>query len=158
MIHRKFHSDEVDEDYYVPVDIVNPGDELHVTDSQPSRMRGYGGSILKFEMEDGSVESVPGPWHTNSKAFFKHTGINIGELHLTRITIWDGKDCIYQEKEPVLGAFYRGERIAQQLAVIRNRSITVRSESSSGGSEKVCYPDGRYIHPLSKRANDIVPS
>ena len=156
MIHRKIHAEDVNEDYYVPVDILNVADELHVTDSSnTSHMKGYDGSTLAFKMEDGTVEHVTGPWHTNSRGFINHTGINISELHLTKITLWQDDEIIYEEKAPVLGPYYRGDRIARQLAIIRNKEIKVKSESSGGSSTKTCYPDGRFTHPLSKRKNDV---
>lgn len=157
MKHRRIVSKR-GEIYYAPIDIVNPADELHVTDnsSHGSRMQGYGGNTLKFELDDGTVDEVKGPWHTNSIGFFENTGINVGELHLTKVTLWDDGDGtpIYQEKEPVLGHYYRGERIAQQLATLRNKPIGFKSESSGGSTQKVCQPNGVYQHPLSMREAD----
>jgi hypothetical protein len=76
--HRKIEG-RSGEDWYVDVDELNAASHLHQTDKKPKgpgSFRGYGGSTLKFEMEDGTVKEVVGPWHSNSTAFFKDTGIS----------------------------------------------------------------------------------
>jgi hypothetical protein len=159
MKHRRFNSKDGGEMYYVPIDVVNPADELHVTDSDPGHMKGYGGHVLKFELDDGTVDEVKGPWHTNSIGFFRDTGINIGELHLTQVTLWDetNRDSIaepiYQETQKVLGPFYRGQRAAHQLANLRNKLIGYEIITNGGSHSGTAYPDSKQ-HPLSMRKED----
>lgn len=150
------------EDYIVKTTVINPAGHIHVTDKNPSgpqAFRGYGGSMLRFELEDGTVREVKGPWHTNSAAFLAETGILITDLHLTRLTIRDndhnGK-ILYEEKEPVLGPFMRGERIVQQLANLLERPLYCERESEGGSSKHTCFPDKK-PHTMAMRGrNDEV--
>ena len=158
MKHRKIASKDTEQDYYVPVDIVNVADHIHVTDPKPGAMRGYAGRAMAFDMDDGmTVDYVKGPWHTNSHSFMKHTNMNVGELHLTQIELRDGEtgEELYAEEKPVLGHYYRGTRIARQLAIVRNKPIEVFVRSNGGTSSHTEYPDRPELyHPLSKRKSD----
>lgn len=139
------------------------GDSIHVTDPEPvGGMRGYGGSTLEFPLEDGTVDEVKGPWHTNSEAFFSATGLNISDLHYTCVTIGTergeglmevGGEIIYQDPGWVLGPFMRGERIAHQLADVHNRRLYVVRESQVGGSAGFVEPNTT-PHPMARRKGD----
>jgi hypothetical protein len=167
---RKIESLDGTRTYYLPIEgvnaadhfryVVNCADGVHVTDPNPSGpFRGYGGSTLEFPLDDGTIDKVKGPWHTNSEAFFKETGINISDLHLTQVTIGTesgkgfmevGGDVLYRENEPVLGPFMRGERIAQQLADVLDISVYCVRESAGGGSAGWHKP-GQKLHPMAER-------
>jgi hypothetical protein len=147
-IHRKIEGKKGT--WLVPVNIINPADWVHV-DTHDPKSRGYGGGMLEFELEDGTTYAVKGPWH--SSGVFDDTGVLIADLHLTRLTIRendkDGK-ILYEEKEPVLGPFMRGERIGQQLANIMNKELYIIRESEGGGSMHTAYP-GKMPHVMAIR-------
>lgn len=182
LIHRKFEADN-GHTYLIPVNIVNAADEVHVNTHDPNS-RGYGGSVFHFETTEGT-ETVKGPWHGSSP----YRVCNVTELHYTKVTLvaraeyvdyndWvdhvrehgGDKDCVvcrfrmigeilYDEKEWVLGTFYRGDRIAQQLADLRKEPIFVNVESMGGGHSHEAKPGGE-LHPLAHRSgrnrhNDI---
>lgn len=54
----------------------NPRNELYVSSSEGD-IGGYGGGTLKFQLEDGSIISLRGPWHSNPTAFTRDTGIEL---------------------------------------------------------------------------------
>jgi hypothetical protein len=176
-IHRRFETDRGT--YYVPVDICNSADWLHV-DTHDPRSDGYGGSTLNFKLLDGLIDPVKGPWHTNSTAFRHDTGIDIEDLHETRVVLYktrqvtkttrrhermdDGRlvwgnwpteitekvePPIYEEKDFVLSDFYRGERIAHAIAALREEPIYVESYSRGGSSEHTVFPGKTKMHPLA---------
>jgi hypothetical protein len=130
---------------------------IHVNDNEPTGpFRGYGGSILQFEMEDGSIYEIKGPWHTNADALFKDTGLLITDLHMTRVVIRDGypdSKVIYEEEKPVLGPFMRGERIAHQLADLMERRLFVSSYSEGGSSSHTVHPHTE-PHVMAIRGKD----
>ena len=70
--------------WYIPEDIDNKGDHIHV--STPNK-NGYAGSTLQFTMNDGSVDKVVGPWHSNSESLLRNTGIDLKDTHYTRFII-----------------------------------------------------------------------
>ena len=165
MIHRRIISTRRNVEYYVPVDHVNVGDHLHVTDPSPGLMKGYGGHPFKFDMNDGTNEVVIGPWHTNSLGLLKDTDLQVGELHFTQVTLKENDHegaLIYDEKEMVLGSFHRGQRIAQQLADIRDKPIYVHVETNEGSHSHTAFPKGhehyneKYngLHPIAQRKGD----
>lgn len=41
------------------------------------RVMGYGGDTLPFQLEDGSIISLTGPWHSNPNAFTRDTGVEL---------------------------------------------------------------------------------
>lgn len=49
--------------------------EIYV--SSNGKDMGYGGDTLQFQLEDGSVISLKGPWHSNPNAFTRDTGIEL---------------------------------------------------------------------------------
>lgn len=147
--------------YLVQVDTINPADMIHV-DTHDLSSRGYGGSELRFELEDGSIYTVKGPWHGNSDSLRMRTGLDISYLHETKVSIFEYDEevrtfskyvrrddgtmvwtevteprptpgsVIYEEQYYVLGEFKRGERIAQALADVREQPVYVICDSRSG--------------------------
>jgi hypothetical protein len=69
-----------------PVDVPNPADHIHVTNSSnwDEAGEGYGGSTLTFVLEDGELFKLRGGWHSNSSSFFSATGVDIRDKHYTR--------------------------------------------------------------------------
>jgi len=50
--------------------------EIYVDTGDPES-QGFGGAICMFTLEDGTKEQVKGPWHSNSEALFKDTGLDL---------------------------------------------------------------------------------
>jgi hypothetical protein len=129
----------------------NEADNVYVEGGPNSD--GFAGSILSFTLESGEVISLKGPWHTNADSLFNDTGIDIRDKHLTFVVIGLDrthtdrgyrtviKDVIYKDKEPTIGAYYRGTKIAMQLAKELNRPVMCYSKSENGSSSGLVYPD-----------------
>lgn len=160
--------------YYLPVtEFVNAADNVLVDVRDPTS-RGFGGSVFEIKTVD-SVDEVKGPWHGTCP----FEVCNVTELHLTKVIIlanaehipyvdWPGivekygkdgvefslrmtGDVLYEEKEPVLGTFYRGDRIAQQLADLRQEVIYAHIETDGGSHGHECKP-GDKLHPRAHRS------
>lgn len=140
-----------------PVNVPNPGDFIHVWNPAENRNRpsfqGYGGSTLTFELEDGTMFKCIGPWHSNSEALERSTGINLRDKHMTFVVISHErtsekgtyrsvmKDVIYMDTEPTIGAFERGKEMAQTLANELDKEVYLYSKSSGGSSNGPVYPE-----------------
>lgn len=128
--------------WYIPANQENVGDNVYVDTHNP-KSDGFGGATLPFRLEDGTVDRVKGPWHSNSEAFSYDTGINITKTHLTFVVIsrkrdqdehWNTvmKDVLYIDKEPTLGDFDRWKEIAQRFK--DEPQLYYYSESRGGSS------------------------
>lgn len=178
MIFRKIEVEGKTRTYYLMVSRPNIADSIYVDPHDPNS-RGFGGSLLQFTLEDGTVDEVKGPWHTGANALLNDTGMDIRDLHATQVTIWstkpgiwrgkgyetvDGKlvwtdvereifekdEILYHEEVPALGIFMRGERIAHAYAKATGKTVYLRSESSGGSSEHQVGPDSK-MHPMAER-------
>lgn len=156
--------------YYVPTETVNAADNVQVDTHNPDS-RGYGGTTFEIKTTEG-VDHVKGPWHGT----VPYEVCDVTELHFTQVTLianaksisWDERakcdrdstefkflvsgDVLYDEKEKVLGTFYRGDRIAQQLADLRQEAIFVHVETNGGSHSHTCNP-GDTLHPNARRTN-----
>ena len=104
----------------------NPADNIYVYN--PKNTSGFGGSVMEFTLEDGSIEKVEGPWHSNSDALFDDTGMDVRDMYLTKVILglsgikyqgghaYKMQDVIYQEDDYKLGKYKRGEELAQKKA------------------------------------------
>lgn len=50
--------------------------EIYVSTNEGDT-EGYSGGTLQFQLEDGSIMSLKGPWHSNPNAFTRDTGIEL---------------------------------------------------------------------------------
>jgi hypothetical protein len=103
--------------WYIPK-TSTPATSLHVDTHNP-HSEGYAGSFLSFEMEDGTVDKVKGPWHSNSDALYDDTGVDVRNTYPTRVILarnrvfGDGglratfQDVFYLEETPILGRYNR---------------------------------------------------
>ncbi len=112
--------------------------------------RGFGGSTLSFTLEDGSVEKIQGPWHSNSEALYHDTGVDIRNRHLTYVIIAKNREfsngttlvgILYKDEKPMEGDFHRGTIMAMGMAKKLGRPVVCYSESLGGSSEGFVYPD-----------------
>ena len=176
-VYRKFTVTRFDQeqDYYVPVGLLNPADEV-LCDTHNPNSNGFGGRVFQLETIDGEVHEVKGPWHTSAP----YDAVNITELHLTKVTIiahsrhiqykdWDKYpdpatpefqykvtgEVLYHEKEWVLGSYNRGDRIAYQLANLQNRELFLGVQSQGGGHSMVISPDDKPHYGVERQENKV---
>lgn len=133
--------------WYYPVDVDNPGDHIYVDDGSH---KGHGGSMVYLPLEDGTEEAVRGPWHSNSRALFELAGVDLREQHRTVVVIGTGFDAQRQHVVGVLycdppqgqvGAFDRGNKLAQQYANERGEVVAYAVGSMGGSSSALRYPE-----------------
>ena len=146
-----------------PVNVPNPGDHIHVwtppkNPGQPEfrgfpRHRGYGGSTLKFTLEDGSVLECDGPWHSNGEALKKSTGIDLTDKHVSFVVVSREigqtkatlrtimKDVLYSDTKPHIGKFNRGDEIAKLFVNQIGDKVYLYSKTDGGSSNGSVRPD-----------------
>lgn len=120
------------------------GDGVHVHRLDDKDSDGYGGRTLEFLLTDGTIYKAAGPWHSNTEALYKDTGIDLRDKHRTFVVIsldrdFDGydtimKDILHIDKEPTIGKFERGKEIARYHADRLNRPVHRYSQSRGGSS------------------------
>ncbi len=147
---------DADTTYLIRTDGVNAADSVH-TDIHDHHSRGYGGATFRYRLVDGSIYTAKGPWHSSAHKLYNQTDgwFNVSELCFTKVKLSDDDgNILYQENDMMLGSFWRGQRAAQQLAVIQDRRIHFDITSSGGGSVGCARPDKEAEHPLSRRKED----
>jgi len=149
--------------------IANAGDDIHVSadpvENKPGYIgfRGYGGSTLKFNIDDGSVLELKGPWHSNADALYDDTGVDLRDAHLTFVVIakdrkWNENsmcvflDVLYKDDVPQIGSFDRGTLLAMKMSKELGIPLALFTESTGGSSNGFVYPDQIDVH--GKRRNN----
>ena len=137
---------------WLVADQPNMADHVYYCAFDP-KSQGFGGSTLTFQLVDGDSIDLQGPWHGNADSLFEDTGIDIRDTRLTYVVIarerthdehWRSvlKDILYEDKEPTMGIFHRGEVIAKEIANGIGHPVILYSESQGGSSEGPVRPDG----------------
>lgn len=118
----------------------NAGDNVYFHDPKDTKSDGFAGRTLQFPLEDGTVYSAKGPWHTNCDALFKDTGVDIRNQHQTFVVLAKErdyknmrsimKDVVYMDDAPVIGDFDRWKELAKQ----HPEAVYYYSKSSGGSS------------------------
>ncbi len=135
----------------------NPADNIYVfnPNDKGKVMRGFGGRKMRFKLEDGTIEEVDAPWHSNSDALFDDTGIDVKNMHLTKVVLclggveyqgghsWKMRNVIYKENEHKLGSFNRGEELAQEYANKLGKRVYYWIESMGGARGHFKDPEKR---------------
>lgn len=124
--------------------------------------RGCGGNTVSFELADGlGTINLVGPWHSNSDAFFKDTGIDVRDKHVTWGCIGTGRNhdnntdaaqitgILYFDTEPTIGLFERVDLLAWEMQQARPDVPLFMYWESAGGSSH-----GPVSKPLSLRVRD----
>ena len=90
------YADKGRPDYRWLVAVVpNRGDHIYCgTLDKNKREQGFGGRTMDFIRENGDVVTLYGPWHSNSKALFEQTGVDVRNQHHTM-----GCVALYQDGE-----------------------------------------------------------
>jgi len=132
----------------------NPADNIYVSGSSDDISKGFGGRTLSFTLEDGTIEKLNAPWHTNSGDLFNHTGIDLRGKHLTFVVVSKERktiqtergyttkmvDVLYEDDTPIIGKFERGEIIAQKIADELQQAVYCYIESQGGSSNGLREP------------------
>ena len=135
----------------------NPGDNVYVS-ADPSDgylagyrgFRGFGGATLQFKLEDGTIEELQAPWHSNADALFDDTGIDARDRYETFVVVSKRRefidyqtvmaDVLYIDEKPQCGVFDRGDGIAKKFADELGKPVFLYSESRGGSSCGAVYP------------------
>ncbi len=141
-LHAEVVGPTVLRNWLFPSNIDNRAEHVYV--DNPNRTEeGFGGRTMEFPLVSGGTYEATGPWHSNSNALFKATGIDIrneyfteGCVALTRVTLREGynqfKYVLIQDDERVLGNFHRIQCIAKLLAQYIDVPLYYYSNGSSG--------------------------
>jgi len=130
----------------------NPADNIYVSGDKNSN--GFGGATLSFTLEDGTVEELRAPWHTNSDDLFAHTGIDLRDKYLTFVVIGEGRktyrtkqgwvdkitEVLYKDDKPTIGKFERGKKLAQSIANNIKQTVYCYTQSQGGSSNSPIVP------------------
>lgn len=128
--------------YYYPVDCPNPADYIYCT---TSNKEGMGGATLKLTLEDGTIEDVQAPWHSNSGALYKATGVDIRDKSLvtyiiakTRIPQDSYQDYVFEDvlehKQDILCKFELPKQRLEALLEEHKCDLYLLSKTSGGSS------------------------
>jgi hypothetical protein len=146
IIHGKLHI------WFVAV-VPNEGDNIYCETENKS---GFGGSVVKFLLENGSIATVRGPWHSNSESLLHDTGYDCTSKHYTRGIVAlemtyaklghqnDGdtyKNVLHYDAQPELGKFDRIYEIARAEAKIWNKRVYYAHVSVGGGMSGSVEPN-----------------
>lgn len=126
--------------WYVSVQ-ENAADNIYVV---THNKEGMGGAKLKFTMEDGSVEEVHAPWHSNADSLFDDTGEDVRQQsHLTYVISLErsyGKnmshihtDLLDYCLEPIITSWGAIQDRAKKYAHDCQRNVFVSIKGVGGG-------------------------
>ena len=114
--------------YLIPTGIRGIGHHIHFDDPKDTKSQGYGGSVLEFRLEDGSIYSAKGPWRCAHSYLLADTGIDLSQEYVTRVAIanfysgdsYDGTQMLYDvvyldPEEGVLGKYDRYKDLITQF-------------------------------------------
>jgi hypothetical protein len=133
--------------WYIAID--SPAENVYISPKSEENapgykgFRGFGGRTLKFELEDGTVDHVKGPWASNTDSLFADTGVDVRDQHVTFGVISRGisyddqcrtimTDVIYIDYEPLKGPFDRIKNLAKEFANKEGKLVRYYSESKGG--------------------------
>ena len=138
----------------------NEGDNVYVCYTDPKLnedSEGFAGRYIHFPLEDGTVDEVKGPWHSNVVSLFADTCYDARDKHYTKgivaedfenIGTWPNHqykffNVYHLDEDYTLGSYNRIKRIAQKIANEKNRRIVYKMESMGGGVRSWCDPENK---------------
>ena len=141
-LHAEVVGPTVARNWLFPSNLPNRAEHIYV-DNPNRKEDGFGGRTMEFPLGNGRTYEATGPWHSNSIALFKATGVDIrneffteGCVALTRVTLREGynqfKYVLIQDEEPVLGNFHRNQCVAKLMAQYIDIPLYYYSNGSSG--------------------------
>jgi hypothetical protein len=132
-------------DWYIAIQ-PNEGDNIYVVYKDKKNQEGFCGSFISFELEDGTIDKVCGPWHSNSGSLLSATQYDVTHKHLTQgiialdstpvkgtLSTYSHKEVLHYDKEPKIGDFSRIEIMAQDFANKLNKEVYYAFVSNGGG-------------------------
>jgi hypothetical protein len=143
---NKYHK-HVDSDgtIWLVADGPGKGDAVYCSGGPGSQ--GFGGATLRFELVDGGVEMLTGPWHTNADALFSHTGVDVRDQFLTFGIVAEEREhvagrwganyydkIIHHDSEPIVGTYDRIHNIAKTWAKENGKVCYYAFITPGGGS------------------------
>ena len=135
---------------WLVADQENAGENIYVEGGPNSD--GFGGRTLEFQLKDGAIISLKGPWHSNCDSLFNDTGVDVRNQYYTFGIISLGKrytenylseifeDVLFYDESPVLGDFNRIENLAKEFAYKLNRRVYYAQRTRGGGSSQWIDP------------------
>lgn len=131
--------------WYIPLNDW-PTEGIQIDTHNP-KSDGYGGATLSFTLEDGTIDKVKGPWHSNSDSLFEDTGIDIRNTHRSRVVLFLSRgrdldtynDVVYFEESPVIGAFDRYEEVCAKFQEENPGVQFYYLSITHGGSSSGCW-------------------
>ena len=126
-------------------------DNIYVEGGRGSK--GFGGATLKFELEDGEIIALTGPWKTGADGLLKDTGYDATDKYTSRGIIalereydWKQGDLykgvLYVDERPVIGTFDRVKELAQKFANDLGKNVYYAVVTYGGGSSSRVEPIG----------------
>jgi hypothetical protein len=144
----KFHKVETDNSIWLYGDCRNPAAYIYFLDKKNHTyggFEGFGGATLKFNLVNGEQISLKAPWHSNSHALYKQTGIDLrkknyiwGIIALGVIETYPDyiyKNVIYCQGK--IGSYSRIMNGAKKLAAQYKQDMYYYFESAGGSSSSV---------------------
>lgn len=127
---------------------------------------GFGGRTLSFTLVDDTKLELKGPWHTNSQDLFNNTGVDVRDQHYTFVVISRDRksgehyesimvDVLYQDDEPKLGSFHRGDLLAREWAREIGAPVFCYSQSKGGSSCGQVKPDQVFYWEKDSSASNL---
>jgi hypothetical protein len=114
---------------------------------------GFGGRVIKFELEDGTLDEAQGPWHSNANSLLNDTGYDVTHKYYTQGIIATRKEyakksygpdefygILHYDEKPILGDFSRIEIMAQCFANKLDQEVYFSVVSQGGGSSHFKKP------------------
>jgi len=134
-------------------DTLEPADKIYVGYPYDTKSEGFAGRWLTFKLTNGEEIKLQGPWHSNSDSLYKSTGYDIRDRYKTFVVIGKkiyyggyGKDemsdIVYIDKQPTIGYYNRGDKLAKELANELKEPVYLHCKSNGGSHSCWVYPDG----------------
>lgn len=148
---------------WLVADVPNAGEHVYVEGGPNSR--GFAGREISFELVDGTILVLKGPWKT-TEGLFKDTGIDVSDKFSTFCVIAKSRryvngrlvmvDVLYKDDEPKLGFYGRPEirEMAKRFATELGHSVQYHYDTRGGGCTAPVDPEGMGYTPLPEKDHD----
>jgi len=129
----------------------NPADNVYFTKNDGKYSEGFAGRVLPFLLEDGTIDQIQGPWHSNSDSLYEDTGYDVRNKYLTQGIIAKRRKydyfngdrytgVLHYDEEAVLGDYDRIENLAQEYANKLGVKVYYAVKTAGGGSSHMKEP------------------
>ena len=155
-VNRRYHAIEyAPNNYWLYADEPAAADHVYVGCSDlDHKSEGFGGATLSFDLIDGSVLKLKGPWKASAKKMLRATGVDITDRYSSRGVIAFSKpthdrngggyfgtdtytDLVHLDEDWVIGDYDRIDCLAQDIANETGR-LTYFYAETQGGSHSGC--------------------